>query len=157
EQRPWLTGRPEIGLSRRVSRHEIEALAEEREFDGETSCCFVPGMLSDYENAARHLAGSKVAAEDLDALLALAAQPRLNLGVRAYALARLSDFGRDPRVLSFFDGMIRQLASDGQGLHCEARQVRFYYSISGLGSCGRKAIPTLDLAETLFGRKDLQA
>jgi hypothetical protein len=153
--RPWLLGRGAgAGLQRATSRQELEMLLGEVDFDGENSCCFVPGRLNDYSNAARHIVGTRVRQEDLGVLFELVARPRVNLGVLAYALAALAEHSGDPRVLACYAAQVAELEADDSPLRTESEQLRFYYTVLGLGACGQDALAVVEQAARLLERAD---
>jgi hypothetical protein len=155
-QRPWVATRPDLGLTRTASRAELEALRDDVERDGSNSYggsdSWRPAR---YEDGARHLAGTITAPEDIDVLISLANQEAVNLGVRVYALTRLADFGKDPRVLACYEAQIDQATEvAGTSLPSHLNCSRLYYSVVGLGSCGVEALPALESAEKLLSCTD---
>jgi hypothetical protein len=156
ERLPWIATRPDLGFVRTLSRADLQALRSLTADDGaHTTGGMEPWRPSRHTSDLESWIGGRVAPEDLDVLLDLAQQSSLNLGVRGFALERLADFGADPRVVAAFDSQIGGVETKPARL-TSIDACRIYYSIRGLGHCGRKALPILDRAETQAKRLDMR-
>lgn len=153
EHLPWIATRPDLGFVRTLSRSEVEELRSittdsgANEWGGSE-----PWRPSRHRQTAGFWVGAQVAPEDVDLLLDLAQQDALDLGVRGFVLEQMGDMGSDKRVLAAFDGQVQKVANGGNLANMD--MCRIYYSIRGLGNCGRGALPVLDQVESVVARMD---
>ncbi|MBI3847223.1 MAG: DUF3160 domain-containing protein [Planctomycetes bacterium] len=144
---PWIATRPDLGFVWTLTRAEVEALRQLTDYDGSgPSSAVEPWRALDVADGASSFRRAIVARVDRDLLLSLADQSPLNLGVRGFVLERLADFGDDPRVQQCFTSQVDAVTAKTGRLtnldHC-----LLYFSIRGLGSCGKSALPFLEKAE----------
>jgi hypothetical protein len=145
---PWLATRPELGYAWNLSRADLQALAARVGDDGsKTSGGREPWRSHRDDPGLQRLTEGWVSADDLDLLISLAEADGIDLAVRGFALKRLGDFGTDPRVLACY-GRVLQAARGGAPDNA-LTAARLYYTIIGLGHCGRAALPLLEDAERL--------
>jgi hypothetical protein len=148
---PWMAQFPELGLVRWATRAELEELLGFREPDGRNSSGGrEPWKANKHDDPTSKLTTARIADGDIDLLFQMADQDTIHLGVRAFALQRLKEFGSRPDVLEAY-GRQLSLAGQERGPYSERNlfHVRLYNSIEGLGYCGEGAIPELERAEEL--------
>ncbi len=146
---PWVARRPDLRASRVATREELLALRGEKENTGANSSGGnMPWKVHDYLGTASKLAQIQVLPEDIDVLIELASADPINIAVRHFALTRLEAFATDPRVLACYRGQLDKIPRSEHMNHLD--HTRLYYSIRGLGYCGREAHADLQRAAKLL-------
>jgi hypothetical protein len=146
---PWIAGHAELGFVRPARRKELETLLDYRLPDGRNrSGGREPWKTGSFDDPTKHLVTAEVSRGDIDVLIEMADIDTIHVDVRRFALQKIKDFGAEPLVI---DAYRRQLAElERTTKENTLFHTRLYYTIRGLGSCGREAVRELDRAEAIL-------